>query len=135
MAHADPKTVLESASVVAVVGLSTKPYKAAHQIPADLQRRGFEILPVHPTADEILGVPAVPLLADLEAQPDLVVVFRPPSEAAEVTRQAIQVGAEAVWLQLGITSDEAEALADEADIDFVQDHCSMVEARRYGITK
>ena len=135
MAHADPRSVLESAQTVAVVGCSTNPSKAAHRIPSWLQAAGFTILPVHPSADEILGAPAVPRLADLDEAPDLVVVFRPSAEAADVTRQAVEVGVKAVWLQLGIRSDEAQQIAADAGIDFVQDRCSGVDAESWGIRK
>lgn len=135
MPNADPRDVLESAQTVAVVGCSTDPSKAAHYIPARVQKAGFDIWPVNPTAEEILGVKTVPTLADLEETPDLVVVFRPPNEAADVTRQAIQIGAGAVWLQLGITSAEAEQLAERAGIPFVQDRCSGVDTQAFGIDK
>lgn len=135
MAHADPRSVLQAAQTVAVVGCSTNPGKAAHRIPSWLQAAGYTVLPVHPTADEILGAPAVPRLADLDGAPDLVVVFRPSDEAADVTRQAIEVGAKAVWLQLGITSDEAARLAEDAGIDFVENRCSGVDAQAFGIDK
>ncbi|WP_370325520.1 CoA-binding protein [Euzebya sp.] len=135
MAQADPRTVLEDADVVAVVGCSTNPAKAAHRIPAWLQGMGYDVRPVHPSATEILGVPAMPTLADLDVAPDLVVVFRPSTEAPDVTRQAVEAGAGAVWLQLGIRSAEAEAIADQAGIAFVQDRCSGVDARTFGIDK
>ena len=129
------REILEAADVIAVVGCSTNPAKAAHRIPAWLQEMGYDVRPVHPTAEEILDVPAVPLLSDLDVRPDLVVVFRPSEEAADVTRGAIDVGADAVWLQLGITSEEAAALAADAGIGFVQDRCSGVDARSFGIDK
>ena len=135
MAQADPRAVLEAAESVAVVGCSTSPMKAAHRIPLMLQQMGYDVRPVHPTATEILGVPAVPTLADLDIVPDLVVVFRPSAEAAGVTRQAIEAGAGAVWLQQGIASTTAEQAAAEAGIDFVQDRCSGVDAQRFGIDK
>ncbi|CAN5148779.1 CoA-binding protein [soil metagenome] len=135
MAQADPRHVLDAAQTVAVVGCSTNPAKAAHRIPSWLQAAGFTIQPVHPSAEEILGVPAVASLADLTDAPDLVVVFRPPAEAADVTRQAIDAGAGAVWLQLGITSAKAERIAADAGIDFVQDRCSGVDAETFGIRK
>lgn len=135
MAQADPRTVLEDADVVAVVGCSTNPAKAAHRIPAWLQGMGYDIRPVHPSADEVLGVPAVPRLADLGVTPDLVVVFRPSPEAPGVTRQAVEVGAKSVWLQLGIRSAEAAEIAADAGIAFVEDRCSGVDARTFGIDK
>lgn len=135
MVIADPRAVLEAADTVAVVGCSTRPYKAAHGIPRMLQDLGFRVIPVHLTASEILGEKAY---ASLEAVPepvDLVVVFRPSHEAAGVTRQAIAVGAKAVWLQMGIVSADAEAMAEAAGISFVQDRCSGVDARTFGIDK
>lgn len=133
MAVTDPVALLERSRTVAVVGCSTNPGKDAHRIPSWLQDLGFDIHPVHPTAEEILGRPAVATLADLEVTPDLVVVFRPPAEADDVTRQAIEAGAAGVWLQLGITSAEARARASAAGIDYVEDACSGVVARRSGI--
>ncbi len=133
MPQADPEQLLRSSPVVAVVGCSTNPAKAAHRIPVWLQGRGFTIHPVHPSATEIIGRPAVPTLADIGHPVDLVVVFRPAEEAAEVTRQAIAAGARGVWLQLGIRSAEAEALAAEAGIAFVQDRCSGVDAETFGV--
>lgn len=130
---ADPRAVLERARTVAVVGLSTEPHKAAHRVPAQLQQRGFRVIPVHPYADEILGVRAYRRLADVPEPVDLVVVFRPPAEAAGVVRQAVEVGAPAVWLQLGIASGEARRIAEAAGIDYVEDRCSGVEAGRWDI--
>ena len=96
---------------------------------------GFEIWPVNPTATEILGQPCVPDLASLPQAPDLVVVFRPSAETPAVTQAAVDVGAKAVWLQLGIKSREAAAIAAEAGLDYGEDRCSGVDARRFGIRK
>ncbi len=131
----DPKAVLEASQTVAVVGCSTDPGKAAHRIPATLQRHGFTVWPVNPSATTILGQPCVPTLADLPAAPDLVVVFRPAAEAADVTRQAVQAGAGAVWLQLGIVSESAGRLAAAAGIDYVQNRCTAVDVGAFGIRK
>ena len=137
MSQADPRSVLEASQAVAVVGCSATPSKAAHRIPSWLQAAGYDVQPVNPSAvgSQILGVDVLASLADLPAPPDLVVVFRPSEDAAEVTRQAIAAGAKAVWLQLGITSAEAEELADEAGVDFVQDRCAGVDAQTFGIRK
>jgi uncharacterized protein len=135
MPLADPRHVLPDAQTVAVVGCSSDPSKAAHRIPSQLMDAGYDVWPVNPNASEILGRPAVPALDELVEVPDLVVVFRPPAEAAEVTRQAAAVGAGAVWLQLGITSPEAEQVAADAGMAFVQDRCSGVDVRSFGISK
>ena len=129
----DPRGVLEAARTVAVVGCSTDPSKAAHRIPAQMQEAGYRIVPVHPSADEILGERAYPRLADVPGAIDLVNVFRPAAEAPGVVKQAIAVGAPAVWLQLGITSAEAARLAHEAGLAYVQDRCAGVDVARFGI--
>jgi predicted CoA-binding protein len=120
---------------VAVVGASTTPGKAAHEIPAYLQRAGYEIHPVNPHADEVLDRPAVGSLADVEATVDLVNVFRPSDEVAGIVDQAVARATDrgdvrAVWLQLGIRDDEAAARAEAAGLRVVQDRCMKVEHGR-----
>lgn len=131
----ETRAVLEKYSVVAVVGISTNPSKAAHKIPQTLKRRGFKIIPVNPTAGEVLGEKAYPTLADIPEQVDIVDVFRPSEEAADIARQAVEIGAKALWLQIGITSDEARTIAQDAGLDFVEDHCMGHETSVLGITK
>jgi len=88
-----------------------------------LQEQGVEIVPVNPNATEVLGVPAIPSLAQVEGPIDAVVVFRPAAEALEITREAIALGAGAVWLQEGVVSAEAAATARDAGLRFVMDRC------------
>jgi predicted CoA-binding protein len=132
---ADPKTVLEQADTVAVVGMSTDPGKPSNHIPAELRDHGFRVIPVHPGADEILGEQAYPSLADVPVPVDVVEVFRPSEEAPDIAREAVAIGAKALWLQRGITSPEARRIAEEAGLDYVEDHCMGVERRRFGIEK
>jgi predicted CoA-binding protein len=131
----DPRAVLEGARTVAVVGCSTDPGKAAHRIPAQLQAAGYRVIPVHPQADEILGERAYRTLGEIPEAVDLVDVFRPPAEAPEVARQAVAIGAEALWLQLGIRSPEARSIAAEAGLVYVEDRCTGADVRWFGITK
>lgn len=131
----DPRTVLEQAQTVAVVGASASPWKAAHRIPAWLQDAGFTVIPVNPRHTEILGETAYPSLADVPVPVDLVVVFRPSEQAADVVRDAVAIGAKGVWLQLGITSEEGRRIAEEAGLDYVEDRCSGVDAQNFGINK
>ncbi len=131
----DPRAILEQAGTVAVVGCSTNPGKAAHRIPQQLQEAGYRIIPVHPSADEILGERVYRSLADIPEHVDLVDVFRPAPEAPGIARQAVQMGADALWLQLGIRSQEAREIAREAGLDYVEDRCTGADARWYGITK
>ncbi|MDZ5812080.1 CoA-binding protein [Halorubrum sp. AD140] len=126
---------LLSAETIAVIGCSRAPGKAAHDVPAYLQRHGYRIVPVNPFADEILGEPAFDALADVEDEIDLVDVFRPSEEVPSVIdevreRHAARGDAAAVWLQLGISHDEAAAAAEADGIDVVQDRCLKVEHGR-----
>lgn len=115
---------------VAVVGMSRDPAKAAGGTPLNLMRLGYEVIPVNPSTTEIAGMRSYPSLAKVPGQIDVVDVFRPPKDAARVAREAVQVGAGAIWLQLGIVSEQARAAAADARIPFVQDACLWVEAAR-----
>jgi uncharacterized protein len=119
----DVRTLLEGARTIAVVGASTNPEKAAHRIPQLLIDRGYRVIPVHPSAEEIFGLPVAASLQDIDGRIDIVDVFRPSEEAADIAREAVAVGAGALWLQLGVTSPEARSIAEEAGLDFVEDRC------------
>jgi predicted CoA-binding protein len=126
---------LLDAETIAVIGCSTTPGKAAHDVPAYLQRHGYRIVPVNPFADEILGEPAFDELADIEGEVDLVNVFRPSEEVPEILaavreRHTARGDAAAAWLQLGISHDEAAAAAEADGIEVVQDKCMKVEHGR-----
>lgn len=131
----DTRRVLTEVSVVAVVGMSRDPRKAAHSVPASLKAAGFRIVPVNPEATELLGEPAFPTLAAIPFPIELVLVFRPARFAPEIARQAIAIGAKALWLQQGIFSSEARTIAKEAGLSYVEDRCAAVETALYRITK
>lgn len=116
-----------------MVGFSATPGKAAHSAPMELVRRGFDVIPVNPNVSEVAGIPTVPDLAAIDRPVDLVDIFRPAGETPEIVRQAIEVGAKAVWLQLGITSLEARSLATEAGLDYVEDQCVSPISRTYNL--
>jgi uncharacterized protein len=101
------RTILEKATTIAVVGLSTNDTKAAHAVPAFLQAVGFRVIPVHPSAVEILGERPYRSVIDIDKPVDVVNVFRPAGEAPELARQAVAIGAKVLWLQQGIRSAEA----------------------------
>lgn len=131
----DPRDILERSKTVAVVGMSTNPEKPAHAVPKELKEAGFKVIPVNPSAAEILGERAVRRVADIQESVDVVEVFRPSEEAPDIARQAVEAGARALWLQLGITSEEARKIAEDAGIDYVEDRCMGVERGRFGIRK
>ena len=120
---AEIRRLYRETTTIAVVGASPDPAKRAHVIPAYLQSQGYRIIPVNPTHDEVLGERCYPTLTDIAEPVDVVAVFRPAHEAPGIARDAVTIGAHALWLQVGIVSDEAEQLARDAGLVFVQDHC------------
>ena len=127
--------ILREFRSVAVVGLSRDPSKAAHAIPARLQRAGFRIIPVNPFVDTVLREKSYASLADVPFSVEVVLVFRPSEEAAAVAKAAVGIGAKALWLQQGIVSAEARQIAEAAGMLYVEDRCMGVERAVHGITK
>lgn len=116
---------------VAVVGCSSTPGKDAHDIPAYLDRQGYEILPVNPYADEVLDREAYDSLADVPGEIDIVDVFRPSEEVSDIVDQVLdRADVKVIWLQLGIHDDEAVERAEEAGRKVVQDRCMKPEHQR-----
>ncbi len=130
-----PQQLLAESAVIAVVGASRDPEKPAHTVPLQMQRHGWRIIPVNPYADELLGEKVYRSLADIPEKVDLVNVFRPAQDAVEVVREAVAIGAPAVWLQLGIVSPEARRIATEAGLDYVEDRCLAVERAVGALTR
>ncbi|MEX0754755.1 MAG: CoA-binding protein [Actinomycetota bacterium] len=130
------KKILERATTIAVVGASANPNKPAHTVPARMQQAGFRILPVNPTVEgELFGEKVYASLAEVPEKVDVVDVFRRSEDTPEVARAAVEIGAGAIWLQQGIVSEESRRIAEEAGIDYVEDHCVAVERARYRIDK
>ena len=110
-------------TTIAVVGASNNDRKPAHTIPRYLQRAGYRVIPVNPRGGEILGVEAAASLADVEDDIDIVNVFRPAAETPAIAAAAAAAGAKVLWLQLGIESDEARRIAEDAGLTVVMDAC------------
>lgn len=130
-----PKQILEDSSTIAVVGASRHEEKAAYAIPLQLRLYGWRVIPVNPYARAIWGEPCYPRLADIPEPVDLVNVFRPSDQAADVVRQAVEIGARAVWLQQGITSAAGRRIATEAGLDYVENLCIAVIRAVERVTK
>ena len=125
------RSILEETQTIAVVGCSTSPAKAAHDVPRFLREHGYEILPVNPYAEEIFGRPAADSLADVEESIDLVDVFRPSEEVGGIVDAAIErEDCGVVWTQLNIRDDAAAARAEDAGKRVVQDRCLKIEYDR-----
>ncbi|HEV2451876.1 MAG TPA: CoA-binding protein [Streptosporangiaceae bacterium] len=125
--------ILRTYDTITVYGASATPAKAAHYVPAHMQRHGWRIIPVNPHADVILDEPVYRTLADVPEPAGLVDVFRPSGQAPDVARQAVAAGATALWLQLGIASAEARAIAEQAGLLYVQNRCLIIEQQRLGL--
>ena len=122
--------IYRATRTIAVVGASADPSKLANSIPAYLQTQGFDVIPVNPSAGEILGVPAVATLSEIEGPVDVVDVFRPRAEVPQIARDAVAIGARVLWLQVGIVSEEAAAIARQAGLTVVMDTCIGATHRR-----
>ena len=125
-----PEEILREAKTVAMVGASPNPAKASHGVMRYLLAQGYRVIPVRPQdCDDVLGVACVATLADIDEPIDLVDVFRRPEHTPQHAQEAVDAGAKALWLQLGIRSDEARRIATEGGLDYVEDLCTAVVHR------
>jgi len=129
----DPREILARARTIAVVGLSSDPSRPSHDVAAYLQRAGYRIVPVNPNETEVLGEPAYPSLLDVEVDQriDVVDVFRRSEHTPGVARDAVRIGAEMLWLQQGIVSEEARSIAEAGGLVVVMDACIRTLHRRW----
>ena len=128
----DVRAILTGTRTWAVVGCSPDPRRDSHRIAALLQRQGFQVIPVNPAASEILGEPCYPSLPDVPAAEGVEVVdlFRRSSEVAPHVEEAIEIGARAVWMQLGVIDEAAAERARAAGLRVVMDRCPAIELPR-----
>ncbi|GBF24723.1 acetate--CoA ligase [ADP-forming] II [archaeon MnTg01] len=115
---------------VAVIGMSKNQEKAAHYVPKYLSQNGYNIMPVNPTADEILDKKCYPSVEDIPEPIDIVDVFRPSDQVLPVVQQAIKMKPKVIWLQEGIHNAEAEELARQEGIKVVFNRCMLAEHQR-----
>jgi len=125
--------ILTTYDTITVVGASAAPAKPSHAVSAHMQRHGWRVIPVSPRAGVILGERVYRTLADVPEQVGLVDVFLPSRRTPDIARQAVAVGATALWLQLGIASEEARAIAESHGLLYVEDRCLAIEQRRLGV--
>ena len=124
------KDILVSAKTIASVGLSSNPEKESYWIVKYLQDQGYRVIPVNPTAEEILGEKAYPDLESVPEAIDVVQVFRKSEDVPPVVESAIRAGAKVVWMQEGIVNQDAAGKAREAGLQVVMDACMRVTHRR-----
>ncbi len=133
---AEIKELLESAKVIAMVGASDRPDRASNGVMAYLQGRGYRVIPVNPqiTGEHIHGEFVFRELSQIGERIDIVDIFRNSEAAADAVDQAIEVGAKAVWMQLGVINEAAAARAEAAGLKVVMDRCPKIEIPRLGVS-
>ena len=124
------KEILLSAKTIASVGLSSNQEKESYWIVSYLKEQGYRIIPVNPTATEILGEKVYPSLSAIPDKVDVVQVFRRSEDVPPVVEEAIKIGAKVVWMQEGIVNEEAAQKAREAGLQVVMDACMRATHRR-----
>ena len=132
--YQDPLTiqrVLHSAKTIAVVGLSNNPLRASYFVGYYLKRHGYHVIPVNPRETEILGETCYPSLRDVPEHVDIVNVFRAPDALPEIARDAVAIGADALWCQFGVINAEGAQIAEDGGVTVVMDRCLKVEHARY----
>ncbi len=136
MSQSEIKQILAESRTIAVVGLSRDPDKASYRVAAYLKKQGFRIVPVNPSADEILGEKSYRSLleipVDVQKTLDVVDVFRPAKDVLAIVEQAVKLKKAngkpcVVWMQLGIVNEQAAETARKAGLTVVMDRCMMVE--------
>ena len=124
------RDIFTSAKTIASVGLSSNPEKESYGVALYLKEQGYRIIPVNPTATEILGERVYPNLSAIPEKVDVVQVFRKPEDVPPVVDEAIKIGAKMVWMQEGIVNHEAAQKAEEAGLQVVMDACMRATHKR-----
>jgi uncharacterized protein len=128
-----PAEILSEAHTIALVGASPKPWRPSHGVMSYLLANGYRVIPVRPHLKEVLGVPCVGTLGEIGEPIDVIDVFRRAEFCPGVAAEAAAVGAKALWLQLGIVSPEARAIAERAGMDYVENACTAIIHRAMSV--
>jgi predicted CoA-binding protein len=124
--------ILQQSRTIAVVGLSSKRFRASYGVTEYMQRAGYRIIPVNPEESEVLGEKSYPDLDSVPEAIDVVDIFRRSEFVPEIVEAAIRKGAKAVWMQEGVIHEDAARRAADAGLDVVMDRCILKEHRRLG---
>jgi predicted CoA-binding protein len=124
------RTVLNRTRI-AVVGLSANELRASHFVGRYMQLHGYEVIPVNPREESILGLASYASLSDIPEPVDIVDVFRKPDAVPAIAEEAVATGAKCLWLQFGVISDDGATIAGDGGLDVIMDRCLKVEHARY----
>ncbi|RLM30578.1 CoA-binding protein [Brenneria salicis] len=131
------ETVLKTVKTIALVGASEKTTRPSYGVMAYLLEQGYDVIPVSPklAGQELLGQQVYASLKDIPQRIDMVDLFRQPEAAYEIAQQAIAIGAQVLWLQIGVINEPAAILAREAGLAVVMDRCPKIEIPRLRLEK
>ena len=126
------KEILSKYKTIAMVGVSKDSTKASTIVMKYMQKYGYKVIPVNPSArgEKILGEEVFEKLEDIKTPIDIVDVFRPSAEALKFAEDSIKIGAKVLWLQLGIKSEEAKALVESKNIEYIENRCTKMEYQK-----
>ena len=127
----DRLRILRETHTIAMVGLSSNPFRPSHFAAIYMLSEGYNVIPVNPREQEILGRRCYPSLRDIPERVDLVDIFREPSAVPPIVEEAIAIGAKVVWMQLGVINETAARRAREAGLEVVMDACVKIEHARF----
>ena len=126
------KKIFSQCKSIAIIGVSNDQTKASTVVMKYMQEYGFKVFPVNPSAEgqKILGEEVFAKITDIKSSIDIVDVFRPSSEALEIAKDTVKIGAKVLWLQLGIKSDAARSIVEEKNIEYVENKCTKMEYQK-----
>ena len=129
----DIKEILSKYKKIAMVGVSNDPTKASTIVMKYMQKYGFKVYPVNPKAEgqKILGEDVCGKITDIKDKVDIVNVFRPSKEALDIAKDAVNIKAKVLWLQLGIKNEQAKKLVIKNKIEYVEDRCTKMEYQKH----
>ena len=129
----DIKEILSKYKKIAMVGVSNDPTKASTIVMKYMQKYGFKVYPVNPKAEgqKILGEDVCGKITDLKDKVDIVNVFRPSKEALDIAKDAVNIKAKVLWLQLGIKNEQAKKLVIKNKIEYIEDRCTKMEYQKH----
>ena len=129
----DIKEILNKYKSIAMIGVSNDPTKASTIVMKYMQKYGFKVYPVNPSAKgkKILGEEVFAKLTEIKKPVDIVDVFRPSKEALDIAKDTVSIGAKVLWLQLGIKSEEARKIVEKDNIEYVDDRCTKMEYQKH----
>ena len=127
------KEILSKYKKIAMVGVSNNPTKASTIVMKYMQKYGFKVYPVNPKAEgqKILGEDVCGKITDIKDKVDIVNVFRPSKEALDIAKDAVDIKAKVLWLQLGIKNEQAKKLVIKNKIEYIEDRCTKMEYQKH----